>query len=132
MGSSLGSAIAPGTSSAVVADKRDGLKKILDALVVKGVITQAQEDAILLAIEDAAPTRVKARPVLRDLLGAASQYLDIPEKELHTKLSGTSLSAVANASSAAGGLPRLKRSKRCSCSSLRATAAGSLSIEARS
>ena len=97
LGSSLGSAIAPGTSSAVAEDERGGLKKILDALVAKGVITQAQEDAILLATKDAAPKRVKAGPVLRDLFGAATQYLGIPEKELHTKLSGTSLSAVAKA-----------------------------------
>src|SRR5712691_3171738 len=95
LGSSLDSAIAPGTSSAVAEDERGGLKKILDSLVTKGVITQAQEDAILLAIKDAAPTRVKARAVLRDLFGAAAQYLGIPDKELHPKLSGTSLSAVA-------------------------------------
>lgn len=97
LGSSLGNAIEPGTSSAAAKDERGGLKKILDGLVTKAVITQAQEDAILLAIKDSAPTRVKAGPVLRDLFGAAAQYLGIPEKELHSKLSGTSLSAVARA-----------------------------------
>src|SRR3989475_10090225 len=62
LGSSLGNAIEPGTSSAAAKDERGGLKKILDGLVTKAVITQAQEDANLLAIKDYAPSRVKASP----------------------------------------------------------------------
>ena len=99
LSNTLGSAVAPAGTSAVGEDRREGLKKILDALVVKGVITQAQEDAILGAIKDAAGTRVKGTAVLHDLFAAAAQYLGIPEKDLHARLSGTSLAALAKATS---------------------------------
>ena len=77
-------------------DKRDGLKKILDGLVQKGVITQAQEDAILAAIKEAAPKHERAEALLKDLFGAASQYLGVSEKDLRAKLPGTSLAKIAN------------------------------------
>ena len=84
------------------------LKTILDGLLTKGTITQAQEDAILQAIKDAAPTprpNVKpARPSIPgvmsfvgDLTKAASDYLGMDLKTLLTQLrGGKSVAAVAN------------------------------------
>jgi hypothetical protein len=84
------------------------LKTILDGLLTKGTITQAQEDAILQAIKDAAPTprpNVKpARPSIPgvmsfvgDLTKAASDYLGMDLKTLLTQLrGGKSVADVAN------------------------------------
>ena len=84
------------------------LKALLDGLVTKGTVTQAQVDAILQAIQDAAPTprpNVKpARPsvpgvmsFVRDLTKAASDYLGMDLKTLVTQLrDGKSVADVAN------------------------------------
>ena len=84
------------------------LKALLDGLVTKGTVTQAQVDAILQAIKDAAPTprpNVKpARPsvpgvmsFVRDLTKAASDYLGMDLKTLVTQLrDGKSVADVAN------------------------------------
>ena len=82
-------------------DHPDKLKAILDALVTKGVITQAQEDAILAALKDAAG-KDKDRGevlhhILRDLFGQSATYLGISPADLKAKLPGTSLGAIANA-----------------------------------
>ena len=84
----------------------DRLKATLDALVKKGTITQAQEDAILQAFKDAAPAAkpAPARPgsptvksFIGDLARTASAYLGLTEKELVARLrAGTSVAAIAN------------------------------------
>jgi hypothetical protein len=61
------------------------------------VITQAQEDAILAALKDAAGTHVKVEAILHDFFGESAKYLGMTEKDLHAKLPGTSLAAIANA-----------------------------------
>jgi hypothetical protein len=76
--------------------RHDKLKDLLDGLVAKGVITQAQEDAILAAIKDAAGSRHKVAAVVRDFLGESAKYLGLTDKELRAKLPGTSLGALAN------------------------------------
>jgi hypothetical protein len=78
--------------------KGDGLKHILDGLVTKGVITQAQEDAIVAAIRDARPGdgHVLERIVM-GLLHESADYLGMGLGELKQKLPGTSLGAIADA-----------------------------------
>ena len=78
--------------------KPDRFKDLLDSLVKKGVITQQQEDAILAALKDAAGKHVGKRlAVLRDFLHDSAAYLGLTDKQLHEKLPGTSLAALANA-----------------------------------
>ena len=89
----------PGTAVAE-APKADRLKAVLDALVTKGVITQAQEDAILAALKDAAGDKERAaflRTVFKDLFAQSATYLGMDGKALMAKLPGTSLGAIANA-----------------------------------
>jgi len=89
---------------------KDKLKGILDALVVKGTITQAQEDAILQAIKDTAsspkplrPTAPNVRPFLGNLMKATIAYLGIDQKTLLGQLrGGKSVADVANGLSAQG------------------------------
>jgi len=76
----------------------DKLKAILDGLVAKGVITQAQEDSILAAVNDSAGThRDAAKHIYADLMKDAAQYLGLSMGDLKTKLPGTSLGALASA-----------------------------------
>ena len=83
-------------------DKRDGkLKAALDALVAKGVITQAQEDAVIAALHDGQRDR-KDHPKLREFVGdvakASADYLGIPADQLKDQLkAGKSLGQIANA-----------------------------------
>jgi len=101
-----------GTPTTAVADKdqpKDKVKAILDGLVAKGTITQAQEDAILQAFKAAAPSpkpNVKpGRPAgpnpmafMGDLMKAASGYLGVDPKTLLPQLrGGKSLADIANA-----------------------------------
>ena len=76
----------------------DKLKSILDGLVVKGLITQAQEDAILAAVKTAAPVREGAtvRGILAGLFNESAKYLSLTPADLKTKLPGTSLGALAD------------------------------------
>ena len=76
----------------------DKLKSILDGLVVKGLITQAQEDAILAAVKTAAPVREGAtvRGILAGLFNESAKYLSLTPTDLKTKLPGTSLGALAD------------------------------------
>jgi len=90
------------------------LKAALDALVAKGTITQAQEDAVVQAIKDAEPTpRPNVRPArpivpgvmsfVGDLRKAASDYLGMDLKTLVTQLrGGKSVADIANGLSAQG------------------------------
>jgi polyhydroxyalkanoate synthesis regulator phasin len=86
--------------SATVADNSgsDKLKSILDGLVVKGLITQAQEDAILAAVKTAAPVRegTTVRSILAGLFNESAKYLSLTPADLKTKLPGTSLGALAD------------------------------------
>lgn len=77
----------------------DKLKTILDALAAKGVITAAQEDAILAAVRDADPARGAGalKRILSGLLEGSAKYLGLTVADLKTKLPGTSLGAIANA-----------------------------------
>ena len=87
-------------------DNPNKMKTILDGLVTKGTITQAQEDAILQAVKDAAPTpNPKAvRPTgpsamsfIGDPTKAASDYLGLDLKTLSTQLrAGKSVADIAN------------------------------------
>jgi polyhydroxyalkanoate synthesis regulator phasin len=81
-------------------DRPDKLKDILDALVTKGVITQAQEDQILGALKNTVTDRVKDALVGRvfsDLFAQSATYLGMTQGDLKTKLPGTSLGAIADA-----------------------------------
>jgi len=95
---------------------RTKLKAILDALVTKGTITQAQEDAILQAVTAAEPTpkpnvpNTKPRTVvpgvmsfIGDLTKAASDYLGLDTMTLLAQLrGGKSVADIANGLSAQG------------------------------
>jgi hypothetical protein len=95
---------------------RTKLKAILDGLVTKGTITQAQEDAILQAVTAAEPTpkpnlpNPKPRTTLPsvmsfigDLTKAASDYLGMDAKTLLTQLrGGKSVADIANGLAAQG------------------------------
>jgi polyhydroxyalkanoate synthesis regulator phasin len=89
----------PGTAAAET-PKADKLKTALDALVAKGVITQAQEDAILAAVKDAAGDKDRdalLRQIFGKLFDQSATYLGMTPADLKTKLPGTSLAAIANA-----------------------------------
>src|SRR5258706_410800 len=85
------------TTSAAPKPGDNGLKAILDALVTKGVITQAQEDAILAAAKDAHGRDDLLRRVFGNLFDQSAIYLGLTPADLKTKLPGTSLAAIANA-----------------------------------
>jgi polyhydroxyalkanoate synthesis regulator phasin len=90
----------PGSTVAEAPKGTDKIKAVLDALVSKGVITQAQEDAILAALKDAAGDRERAeflKRVFANLFEQSATYLGMPPAELKAKLPGTSLAAIANA-----------------------------------
>src|SRR5437762_6658341 len=95
---SVVSVVAP-AASAVMGEDRTGdkLKQLLDGLVQKGVITQQQEDAILAAAKDATAKQVRTATVVRDFLGESAKYLGLAQKDLATKLPGTSLGKIADA-----------------------------------
>jgi hypothetical protein len=94
--SSLVSAVAPAASAVMGADKvGDRLKQVLEGLVQKGVITGAQREAILVAANDATTRQVRTAKVVRDFLGESAKYLELGQKDLVAKLSGTSLGKIA-------------------------------------
>jgi hypothetical protein len=95
-GSVAGSVLGPLAPASSGDLKNDRLKSLLDGLVTKGVITQAQEDAIIAAVQGAPAARAKVE-VLRDFLTTSAQYLGIADKDLRAKLAGTTLAAVASA-----------------------------------
>jgi ribosome-binding protein aMBF1 (putative translation factor) len=75
----------------------DKLKAILHGLVGKGLITQAQEDAILAAVQTAAPVRDTAtvRRIFASLFDESAKYLGLSAHDLRTKLPGTNLGVIA-------------------------------------
>ncbi len=96
---------------------RDKLKEVLDALVAKNTITQAQEDAILQAVTAAQPapkpnvpnpkpvrpTVPNVKSFLGDLTKAASDYLGMDSRTLLAQLhTGKSVADIANGLSAQG------------------------------
>ena len=99
----------PGASLTERDAPKDKVKAILDGLVAKGTITQAQEDAILQAFKDAAPSpKPNVKPVrpsgpnpmafMGDLVKAAGDYLGIDPATLLPQLrGGKSLADIANA-----------------------------------
>lgn len=93
-------ALDPATGSVTLNDapKGDALKTILDGLVSKNVITQAQESAILAAVKDARGGDRDAilRKIVGGLLQESATYLGIQPAQLRTQLPGTSLGAIAD------------------------------------
>jgi hypothetical protein len=91
---------APDSNTAMATDERAKakLKAVLDALVAKNVITQAQEDAIV----DALGTVTKqGHPRLREFVGDVAKesvsYLGLPADQVKQQLrSGKSLGEIAN------------------------------------
>jgi polyhydroxyalkanoate synthesis regulator phasin len=80
-------------------DQRAGkLKTVLDALVAKGVITQAQEDAIIDALTAERGDHPKIREFVGDVFKASVDYLGLPADQVKKDLqSGKSLGEIANA-----------------------------------
>lgn len=76
----------------------DKLKSILDGLLAKGLITQAQEDAILAAVKAATPVRDTGamKRILAGLFDESAKYLGLTAADLKTKLPGTNLGALAD------------------------------------
>jgi hypothetical protein len=105
-------ATVPTVAHAVVSreSSKNKLKAILDGLVAKHTITQAQADAILQAVKDAEPAPkpkvVHPRPphpmsFIGDLTKAASVYLGVDQKTLLAQLrEGKSVADIANGLSA--------------------------------
>src|SRR5438067_6803354 len=91
----------PGTSVAAPKGGGDKLKTLLDGLVAKGVITQSQEDAIIAALQTARGQDKTGDDLVRRVLGSlfdqSATYLGMQPADLKTKLPGTSLAAIANA-----------------------------------
>jgi polyhydroxyalkanoate synthesis regulator phasin len=89
---------------------KDRLKAILDGLVAKGTLTQAQADAVLAALHDAQPTHppkpaLPPHPLafLGDLMKATSGYLGLDTKTLLGQLhGGKSVADIANGLGAQG------------------------------
>jgi hypothetical protein len=74
------------------------LKAVLDALVAKNVITQAQEDAILTAISADRKDHPKLREFVGDVRKESVDYLGIPAETVRKDLmAGQSLGDIANA-----------------------------------
>jgi polyhydroxyalkanoate synthesis regulator phasin len=80
-------------------DQRAGkLKTVLDALVAKGVITQAQEDAIIDALTAERGDHPKIKEFVGDIVKTSVDYLGLPADQVKKDLrSGKSLGEIANA-----------------------------------
>ena len=76
--------------------RADKLKAVLDALVAKNVITQAQEDAILAALNGDRTREEFLRRVLANLFEQSASYLGMKPAGLRAALPGTSLGASAD------------------------------------
>ena len=89
----------PDTQTALASAEqgRAKLKAALDALVAKGVITQAQEDAIVDALS-AHAEHPKLREFVGDVAKASVDYLGLPADQVKQQLrAGKSLGEIANA-----------------------------------
>jgi len=80
-------------------DRRDGkLKTVLDALVAKGVITQAQEGAIIDALKADHKDHPKIKEFVGDVAKSSVDYLGLPAEQVKKDLhAGKSLGEIANA-----------------------------------
>ncbi len=74
---------------------RDRLKAVLDVLVAKGIITQAQEDAILAGLNQDKQGAELLRRVFANLFDQSAAYLEMKPADLRAKLPGTTLAAIA-------------------------------------
>ncbi|HTH71070.1 MAG TPA: hypothetical protein VL493_07285 [Candidatus Saccharimonadales bacterium] len=92
---------APNTApSAQTTDEkaRAKLKAVLDALVAKNVITQAQEDAIVSALTADRTAHPKLREFVGDVAKESVSYLGLPAEQVKQQLrAGKSLGDIANA-----------------------------------
>ena len=76
----------------------DKLKAVLDGLVAKGVITRAQEDAIIDAVVAEHKDHPKIKEFVGDVLKSSVDYLGLPADQVKKDLrSGKSLGEIANA-----------------------------------
>jgi len=74
------------------------LKAALDALVAKGVITPAQEDAILAAVAGDHKDHPKLKEFIGDAVKTSVDYLGLPAEQVKAQLkAGKSLGEIANA-----------------------------------
>ena len=93
--------IAPNTAPAAqTTDEkaRAKLKAVLDALVAKNVITQAQEDAIISALTADRTAHPKLREFVGDVVKESVSYLGLPADQVKQQLrAGKSLGEIANA-----------------------------------
>jgi hypothetical protein len=93
-------AMAPDSRIASAAqDQRAGkLKAALDALVAKGVITQAQEDAIIDALKGDHKDHPRLKEFVGDVFKSSVDYLGLPADQVKKDLrSGKSLGEIASA-----------------------------------
>jgi hypothetical protein len=93
---------APDTTAAnATADKAHAkLKAVLDALVAKSVISQAQEDAIISALTADKKDHPKLRELVGDVAKESVSYIGLPADQVKQQLrSGKSLGEIANATS---------------------------------
>ncbi len=85
-----------GAASAVPAQRESRLKSVLDALVTKGVITQAQEDAIVDALKAEHKDHPKIKEFVGDVFKASVDYLGLPADQVKKDLrAGKSLGEIA-------------------------------------
>jgi hypothetical protein len=91
---------APDMTSANASEEksRAKLKAVLDALVAKNVITQAQEDAIIAALSDVAQAdHPKLRQFVGDVLKESVNYIGLPAESVKQQLqAGKSLGEIAD------------------------------------
>ena len=86
-----------GTTAPANGPGADRLKAVLDGLVSKGVITQAQEDAILGALATRTGDGDLLKRLFANLFQRSAGYLGLDVKTLRDELPGKSLAEVANA-----------------------------------
>jgi hypothetical protein len=91
---------APDMTSANASEEksRAKLKAVLDALVAKNVISQAQEDAIIAALSDVAQVdHPKLRQFVGDVLKESVSYIGLPAEAVKQQLqAGKSLGEIAD------------------------------------
>lgn len=88
----------PNTTANAVLDKTGGkLKAALDALVSKGVITQAQEDAIVDALTADHKDHPKLKEFVGDVVKESVDYIGLPADAVKAQLrAGKSLGQIAD------------------------------------
>lgn len=99
-GTGTAAVTAPDTTTANATDEkaRAKLKAVLDALVAKNVITQAQEDAIVAALAGAAQAdHPRLREFVGDVLKESVDYIGLPADAVKQQLqAGKSLGQIAD------------------------------------